>query len=693
MDTPSGLAALPLSTQYRTGESDPVAGFYCPCLRAAMEYKRAVGYFRSSVFLVIGADTVAFARRGGRIRLVCSPSISNEDAESIAEGYAERQTLAGRLLVDQIDRLLTDEATSYRTRVLATLVASGSLDIRVALRPEAYGLYHEKIGVFSDASGSRVSFLGSSNETWNGWHFLGNHEAIEVFRSWADPAEAERTERHDAYFERLWSGAVPGVEIVEFPEAARRRLLSASLGGPGDVDEASLDDSPRGGRTPLPHQSRAVAAWEAAGRRGVFEHATGSGKTFTAITAMRGHLAAGLPALIVVPSRLLLDQWAGELSVEIPGAALLRAGAGNDRWKSVGRLRAMTDPLPVDGSRIVVATMQTAATDEFLRAARGGPHLMIVADEVHQSGSAFNSRLFLLDSGPRLGLSATPERYGDPEGTARMFGYFGPVIPPPVTLADAIRAGRLVEYEYHPHPVRLTAVESDEWKSLTLRIIREIGGRGEDGGHRPLTEKAKMLLIRRARIAKKAEGKIPLCASVVSSSFREGQRWLVYCEDGVHLNGIMSALRSCGLSPIEYHTGMDGDMGATLDWFKSFGGVLVSIRCLDEGVDIPAVDHAMILASSQNPRQFIQRRGRVLRKAPGKDIAVIHDAIVVPVSLEDEPEQIALLRAELARAVEFAESAINRNAGAELRALAAEIGFDPDRAGSEGIEDEGEERE
>jgi superfamily II DNA or RNA helicase len=376
------------------------------------------------------------------------------------------------------------------------------------------------------------------------------------------------------------------------------------------------------------------------------------------------------------------------LRTELPTSTMLLAGAGNDRWKVPGRLRAMTDLLPEHGPRIVLSTIQTAATDEFLKGVTGGPHLMIVADEVHQTGSAFNSRIYTLDSGPRLGLSATPTRYGDPDGTARMFGYFGPVIPPPVTLRDAIHAGRLVEYEYYPHPVRLTADEADEWKVLTMRIIRETGGRSEDGGRRPLTDKAKMLLIRRARIAKKAANKVPLASSVVAESFRSGQRWLVYCEDAGHLSDMMVSLSSKGVSPVEYHTGMDGDPGATLDWFKTFGGVLVSIRCLDEGVDIPAVDHAMILASSQNPRQFIQRRGRVLRKAPGKDLAVIHDAIVVPVSLADEPEQIALLRAEFARAVEFAESAINRGAAAELRALAAEIGFDPDCAGDVGIEEE-----
>jgi superfamily II DNA or RNA helicase len=115
-----------------------------------------------------------------------------------------------------------------------------------------------------------------------------------------------------------------------------------------------------------------------------------------------------------------------------------------------------------------------------------------------------------------------------------------------------------------------------------------------------------------------------------------------------------------------------------MDWFKSYGGILVSIRCLDEGVDIPAVSHALILASSQNPRQFIQRRGRVLRQAPGKALAVIHDAIVTPVDAEDEKDQIGLLRSELIRSVEFANHALNRTAGAELREIAIKMGIDPD---------------
>ena len=150
----------------------------------------------------------------------------------------------------------------------------------------------------------------------------------------------------------------------------------------------------------------------------------------------------------------------------------------------------------------------------------------------------------------------------------------------------------------------------------------------------------------------------------------------------------MQELKLEGISPVEYHTGMKGDRHATLDWFRKFGGVLLSIKCLDEGVDIPTVSHALILASSQNPRQFIQRRGRVLRKAPGKHLAIIHDAIVVPVSIDDEPEQLSLLKSELLRAVEFSNSALNKSAGAELRQIAREMGFDPEETGDNGIEEE-----
>jgi superfamily II DNA or RNA helicase len=687
LPTEGGLASLPLQTQYRTGERDPVKGFYVPCLSAAQTYSRAVGYFRSSIFLIVGQDLVDFARRGGRVRLVCSPSVSEEDAAAISTGYADQASVVAAAIDQDLNELLLNDVTAYRTRVLSTLIKVGALDIRLALRPKTAGIYHEKIGIFRDALDQRVSFLGSANETWSAWHRDGNHESIEVFREWCGGSEAERVAAHDNHFERLWRGEVLGLETMPFPEAQKKRLLDFALNDLDTVErERLVEAEPR--RKPLPHQLAAIVAWELAGRQGVFEHATGSGKTFTALTVVAKHVATGAPALILVPSQLLLEQWAQEVAEVLPDAVLLLAGAGHTKWRTPGRLLAMTGPVREEG-RVVLATMQTAATDKFLDSVAGGGHLLLVADEVHQIGSRFNSRAMSIAGGASLGLSATPTRYGDPDGTARIFARFGPVVPPPITLQDAIRSGRLVDYEYHPHPVHLSEAETEGWKLITRRISLEVAKGKDDGsGRRAISDVAKLLLIQRSRIAKKASAKPGLAAAVLSKSYREGQHWLVYCEDSEQLGEVMTRLQEVGISPIEYHSAMSGDRPAAMDWFRRFGGVMVSIKCLDEGVDIPAVSHALVLASSQNPRQFIQRRGRVLRKAPGKDLAVIHDAIVVPIDLEQEPEQTSLLKAELVRALEFANSALNLAAGAELRAIATSLGIDTDNDRRDGLEED-----
>lgn len=680
------LTALRLKTEYRSIKESPAKSFYRPCLQHSIRYKRAAGYFRSTVFIVTGGSVVEFARRGGKMLLICSPELEEGDIDAIALGYAKKSEVVVDRLTSQIDQMLSDDATAYQTRVLATLIATGALEIKLAFRADRKGLYHEKIGIFVDGIGNRVSFKGSANETWSAWDPSGNFESVEVFCSWRGGLEAERIAKHESHFDLLWSESDPDIEVFSFPSLALERLRQAAFKGLKDVTDTPSQTT-IAKREPMAHQLRAIAGWEGQGSRGIFEHATGSGKTFTAIVAMSRHLEKGLPVLVLVPSQLLLIQWAKELRDELPSAALLLAGAGNNGWKLPRRLQSMTDRDPALGARIVLATMQTASSPEFLGKISGGDHLMIVGDEVHQSGSPMNSRIYDLASGPRLGLSATPMRYGDPEGTAKMFRYFGSVVPPPITLNDAIESGRLVPYEYFPYPVHLSATEASEWTDLSRAIQLEIARqRTDENGRKPISERAKMLLIRRSRIAKKASAKVDLAVRVVKDHFENGQSWLVYCEDSDQLKTVLDKLKTVGIDAVEYHSSMSGDRDATLQWFRKFGGVLVSIRCLDEGVDIPSISHALILASSQNPRQFIQRRGRVLRKSPDKDIAVIHDAIVVPVNAEQEQDQIGLLKSELVRSIEFSSHAINRAGGAELRAIAIEMGIDPDTLSDDGIE-------
>lgn len=684
------LRSLTLASEYRTGNSDPISQFYGPCLTVADRYRRAVGYFRSSIYSILGPAIVAFAKRGGTISLICSPELTKEDQDGIAAGYTAREKLIGDRIEAEIDLMLADSKSEWRVRVLATLIASSRMEVKIALRPPTHGLYHEKIGVFTDSSGNVVSFIGSANESWSGWHAHGNFESVEVFCSWRDDGDRLRSSRHLSNFEKLWFGTTPDVLTLPFPEAAKRKLCLRAASSIEQAERESEDkwlvESSPMQRQLMPHQKLAIEAWVAQGRRGIFEHATGSGKTFTALEAARPQIESGLPAIVLVPSDLLLKQWAREVREEYPEAAVILAGGGNDRWKDAGKLRRISSPRPIAG-RFILATMQTAATETFRQALWQGDHLLLIADEVHQIGSPFNSKALLIEAGMRLGLSATPRRYGDPEGTDKILNYFGPILQPPFCLADAVAAGRLVDYLYHPHAIRFNNDEAEEWKVLTKSIRFEIL-KSVDRKDSGLSEKAKMLLIRRSRVAKKAAAKAPLAAQILKESYEPGQGWLVYCEDSEQVAKTMAEIRSIGQSPIEYHSNMVGDRAATLDWFRRYGGILVSIKCLDEGVDIPSVSHAIILASSQNPRQFIQRRGRVLRKSPDKQLAIIHDAIVVPIGLEEEPEQGSLLKSEFLRAIEFSKSSLNQSADAELRDIAREVGFDPDEVTIDAIEED-----
>lgn len=686
------LSSLALETEYRSIKETPAKSFYTRCLRNAGVYERAVGYFSSTVFLVVGRPVIEFVRKGGKIHLICSPSLSKEDVESIANGYATREKVIATSLIRQFDDLLARKSTKTAARTLSTLVASGALEIKIATRKDSRGIYHEKLGLFSDTLGNSVSFRGSTNETWSGWHDDGNFETIEVFCSWRGGLEEQRVTKHREHFRTMWAGTDPDLDVMSFPKTVLDYVSKYSFGELSELFEVqSGEPNDPAGRQPLDHQNAAIEGWRKQGCRGIFKHATGTGKTFTALVAIRDHVSLGKPALVLVPSQLLHKQWYEEIVLEIPEATVLLAGAGHTRWKQPLRLNSMTDPDIALGARIVLATMQTASTDQFRAAITDGTDLLLVADEVHQIGSPQNSKFMRILATKRLGLSATPERFGDPEGTKKIFDYFGPIVPPTISLSDAVKMGRLVPYQYYPHTTHLSATEAENWREYTKRIRNEIVRlQKDDNGRAILSDRAKMLLIQRSRIAKKATAKIALVSDVLTSQYEEGQSWLVYCEDSEQLSEVLAALRERGLNPIEYHSNMTGDRAATLDWFKTFGGVLVSIKCLDEGVDIPAVSHALILASSQNPRQFIQRRGRVLRKADDKYLAVIHDAIVVPVDIESEPEQLSLLSSELARSIEFASNAMNRGASAKLREIAIEMQIEiSDLLAEEGIEDDG----
>jgi len=691
------LQDINLETEYRTGEYDPVECFYKPCLQQAKTYDRASGYFKSSVFSLAMPELCDFAIRGGKIRIVCSPQISTDDVRALIQNSNDQiEKILGEYLASEIENLLKEDSLKTPLSILATFLKFKVIEIKVAVPSLGNGIFHEKLGIFSDGD-NNVSFKGSINETFNGWHSLGNFESIDAYNNWSEQSDKKRVNAHIAYFENLWSGNVNGVLVFDIPSALASNLIEYSLTDIRLVKELvkknTMQDSDKKStqrtRTPFEHQSNAIASWKNNNNRGILKHATGSGKTFTAILIIQEFLEVGLPVIVLVPSKLLQKQWHAELKQEFPDAAILLVGGFGKGSQLQTQIASMTDPRKSLGQRIIVTVMNTASSNWFRSSVKQSPNLFVVADEVHQLGSNQFSKFFEINAGARLGLSATPERFGDPEGTERLLNYFGGIISPEYTLADAITDNRLVQYEYYPLPINLTAEEAELWKIETKKIQKEYARSKRDtDGNVNVSDRLQMLIINRSRIAKKASNKIDLCLDVVSRNYKQGQRWLIYCEDQFQLKEIMDTLTNGGYSPLEYHSAMSANKDASLKWFIDFGGILVSIKCLDEGVDIPAISHALILASSQNPRQFIQRRGRVLRKVENKNIAYIYDAIVVPVNIDDEPEQTALLEAELLRAIEFSRTAINSHSSSLLRQIAIDNNLDFSSLYNCGVEDE-----
>ncbi len=692
------LKDFPFKPDYSKPDDNIANEFYLPCMRTSRQYDRISGYFGSTIYIIAWEALKEFVAHDGHMRLICSPCLSDEDQAAISEGYQNKtDEVVLHAIAKEIDELFESEYLSKPARVLACLVSLGVIEVKIAIpgeagNPDIRRLFHDKVGIFSDSEGNAVGFRGPMNETFKGLSSDGNLESIDVFPSWEDERDRLRLNRVQDYFVRLWKKQAAGVNVYDFPDAARKKLVAKASGSKWEelVDEITVrlseadkwrPDKTPSGKKPRDHQLAALQAWVKNGRHGILEHATGSGKTFTAICAIRNALERNEAVLVLVPSTDLLHQWKAELSSNITGMTIdyLLCGDGNNYWKEPGILASWT----ANGgnrNRIVVAIMDTAASDQFLSSVTQGDHLMLVADEVHRLGSERRRNVFNLYTGARLGLSATPVRYGDPIGTAAIFDYFGGIVPPVFSLEDAIKAKVLTPYFYTPLTIRLSVSEQERWDDLTNEIKRALGrfsGNEEKMNEALNSPRIQMLMIARARIVKNATAKIALAIDTIEKYYTPGQRWIIYCDNKTQLSEVLNRLLRKGYDAYEYHSEMAGDREQTKAYFAINGGILVSIRCLDEGVDIPATTHALILASSKNPREFIQRRGRILRKSEGKHFAYLFDAIVTPQRPHDsEDRSVSIIESELARAVQFGEWAENPACIAELRLIALDYSID-----------------
>jgi superfamily II DNA or RNA helicase len=671
MAKPTNLRENTYKPTYDSYVDSPIEDFYVPSLAQSIEYNRAVGYFSSAILTVLSEAFTNFAERGGKMNLICSPNLTAGDAVTFEEISKSKLLDSLNRSLDQID---SDGLIQQPLNLMAGLINSGCLSVKFAIpydpRKE---IFHQKIGLFRDDAGESVAFLGSNNESLSGWMEMKNSESFSVFTSWRDSNDLERVEDVSRRFNKMWNDQYVGFDVVDFSKS----LNFIERRSQEDIDLLQLksdlkdwykkviqekkgfsDDWLRG------YQREAVNSWAENDNQGVVSFATGAGKTITAIGAIK-HWRDEFDkrvVIILVPSESLQKQWLRELRnfewFKNFDFLLVGGGAKKDNWMK--GLKDFTSPRRHADDGIVIAVIDSARERAFYERVSWGRHVLLVADEMHKLGApSFKEFLENINVGGILGLSATPERYNDEENEF-LAELFGAELKPVIDISYAQELGVLVQYRYRFETVMLTDDEIEKYQEFT-RII----GRLSSGAKTSPEEASRMqvVLSQRANILKNASAKLGIAAKIIRREFVEGSTWLIFCNDQEQLNALKDLILD--LNPFDVHVGMQGDKDETIKLFETQGGILLSIHMFDEGVDIPSIDHALILASSQSKREFIQRRGRVLRvnKNATKGLAEIWDLIVV------NSDGMAFVDAEADRALEFARLALNRSIVGDLEKI------------------------
>jgi superfamily II DNA or RNA helicase len=625
-------------------------------------------------------------RNKGKMRLVASPDLTDEDVASLRNIDTDKvelfKRIAGRSMHDLVSKVEVDCMAA-----LAWMVSERMLEIRLAYPKSGRGIFHEKIGVFHDGKNA-VAFTGSINETAGG--LVNNHESIDCYGSWNEP---DRTNDKIQEFEDLWEGRLPQLHVIDFTKASdelfRRYKGTQNVPvwqGEGfdpetfGVAPAWLErrlKQPQENFQVRPYQRNALTAWRENNGRGILAMATGTGKTKTALMIAQ-HVSSAdkdndrLWVVVLCPYVNLCKQWEDEIVNW--GVAPIGCHGTSSEWSpqlesALARLR----------DRVVDVVVSCVTNDSFrsdsfqsVVARFKSIRLFIIGDEVHNLG-AEKMQVALPDSAKlRLGLSATPVRAHDEDGTLFLEKYFGKTVFE-FPLSRAITEGYLTHYDYFPVRIKLTEEEAEEYAEITKKLAK-----CAFGGDSEMSDAVQTLLVERARITGAAANKISILKDLVAAS--KPKAALFYCSDGttesdghVHegkqLTNVIKILGESGLKVSAFTSKESTDFRDSLLRSIRSGALdgLVAIRCLDEGIDVPSLSMAFILASSTNPRQSIQRRGRILRpsKETGKTKAVIYDFFVEPPPFGDRfgPSgrkwERSLFSRELRRILEFCACADN----------------------------------
>lgn len=688
------LKELELKKHYDSDDDDILRDFYIPVLSHSTVYKRLAGFFSSSSLAVAAKGISKLISNGGDMKLITGARLQKADVKAIKEAYEEPEKIIEKMMLEELDDL-EDKFIRDHVRALGWMIANKKLDIKIAIiyenglpldekSIEKRGIFHQKVGILEDSEGNKISFSGSDNESASAWQ--SNIEEFKVFRSWVK-AEKEYLCADSEKFKKFWDGKSKRTKVMDIPIAIKEKLIEIA---PDNFEKLNLEKWHIEGKVKkrkadiklYEHQIAAVESWVTSDMQGIFEMATGTGKTFAALECLNVLLkkTKKLITVITCPYHHLITQW--EYNMDKYGIELNRviADSTNPKWRKEFVNYILDIKNGLREKIIVLTTHSTFSSKDFINiledTANTGIDLFLIADEVHGLGAPRRKYGLIESYNFRLGLSATPKRWFDDKGTLALYEYFGEVIFS-FTLKDAIYSVRpnsgetyLAPYKYEPVFIELNEDELNEYMRETEKIAKLYHISKSEYEKDELLKK---ILIRRSNIIKNAQNKFSSLIKILNELDENLKHCIIYCSPQ-QIDTVREMLRGRN---IIYHK-FTMEEGTNPE--KKYGGiserdyilhkfaereyqVLVAMRCLDEGVDVPPARIAILMASSGNPREYIQRIGRVIRRFPGKEKAIICDIVVVPTIAYMSPElrdiEWNIFEKELKRYEEIADASLN----------------------------------
>lgn len=648
-----------ISPSYNSANSDIVNDFYNKVLSESIYYDRISGFFNSTSLAVAAKGIDKFIKNNGHMRLICGAQLDEDDLKSI-NNSDDLKNIIDKKFIDDYNSI-EDELIRNHVKVLGWMVANEYLEIKIGINKKSDGSYsngmlHSKIGIMYDEFGDSLLFNGSVNETAYGWR--NNIESLKVFFSWKTPEYMDGDKKD---FENFWDGLDPSLAIFDVPKATKNKLIEIAPKSKKELDKIPLNNKPK----LRAYQNKALHSWLDNGMKGIFSMATGTGKTFTALSCFDkiSNEKKQLMTVIICPQKHLISQWEQNLKIFEYKGEILHAYGDNPKWSSeflsyIGDLES-----GLIKKLVVFSTFNTFSREKFIdKINMYDGEILLIVDEVHGVGSTdFRNGLVEDKYNYRLGLSATPEIEDDFERTDLVYNYFGGIIYN-YDLKKAIEKGFLTRYKYHPMFIDLNSEELNNYMDYTYKMSKFMG-------KKELTPREENTLRKyqrkRRNIINNAEEKMIFLKKFLKTH-QDIKDLIIYCTEG-QIVDIRRYLDELGISNHKF-TGEEStkkingksERDRILELFaKGHYQVLIGIKCLDEGVDVPSTKTAILMASTLNSRQHIQRRGRVLRKSPGKEFADIYDLIVFP-NIKNEPEYIKrILKNEELRYDEYANLAYN----------------------------------